>query len=56
MTMGDKMVVFGGFGMVPQPEDDKDDAAEGIAGAFFFSWHNDTHILHTAGGPVLVLH
>jgi len=49
VAMGDKMVVFGGFGMVPQPEDDKDDAAEGIAGAFFFSWHNDTHILHTAG-------
>merc|ERR1711865_17370 len=48
VPLGDKLVVFGGFGMVPQPEDDKDDAAEGM-GALFFSWHNDTHLLHTAG-------
>ena len=44
-------MVFGGFGMVPQPEDGENDAAEGM-GALFFSWHNDTHILHTAGVSV----
>ena len=48
---GDKLIVFGGFGMVPKPEDDQNNDAEGM-GALFFSWHNDTHILHTAGAAV----
>ena len=51
VAFGDRVVIFGGFGMVPAPKSEEEAEASGVqgaGGALFFGWHNDVHVLNVS--------